>query len=152
MTWQAFARPLRATTVARVLPAAAPVTGDPLADDVRRFVLARVPSVPFLEALLLFRAAPGQALTAETLAARLYVAPAVAAGLLALLLDARLVAAADGGGWVYAPAPGSALAAVVDRLAAAYAADVVGVSRLIHARSGTGAHDFADAFKLRKDR
>ena len=51
-------------------------------EDLRRFVLTSIPSVPFLEALLLMRADPEQAWTRDTLARRLYVRDKVAEGLL----------------------------------------------------------------------
>ena len=40
-------------------------------EDVRRFVLTSIPSVPFLEALLLMRANPAQGWSRDTLARRL---------------------------------------------------------------------------------
>ena len=42
-------------------------------EDLRRFVLTSIPSVPFLEALLLMRADPDRAWRRDTLARRLYV-------------------------------------------------------------------------------
>jgi len=45
----------------------------PFPEELRRFVLTSIPSVPFLEALLLLRANPTQQWHADTLAQRLYV-------------------------------------------------------------------------------
>lgn len=44
------------------------------------------------------------------------------------------------------------LAAAIERLSAAYANDIISVTHLIHDSIQKSAHQFADAFKLRKDR
>ena len=120
-----------------------------LPDDLRRFLLFAVPSVPFLEALLLFRAEPATAFDGAAVARRLYLDPQAAEALVDALQRAGLVAPAAAG-LRYAPADATQ-AALIDRLAAAYAADGVGLSRLIHAGARQDARRFADAFKLRKD-
>jgi len=119
-----------------------------LAPDVRRFILTSVPSVPYLEAVLLLRAEPEQAWEAAHLARRLYVPERTAVELLAQLRDSG-VARPDGDAVQYAPEP--ALAAVLDRLAQAYATDLVAVTGLIHSRLDRRAQQFADAFRFRKD-
>ena len=50
-----------------------PMTASHIPDDVRRFLLGAIPSVPHLEALLLVRAEPDEPWTAARLARRLYV-------------------------------------------------------------------------------
>ena len=120
-----------------------------LPDDLRRFLLFAVPSVPFLEALLLFRGEPGTDLDGATVARRLYLDAQAAPALVDALQRAGLVVP-TGGGFRYAPSDATQ-AALIDRLAAAYAADVVGISQLIHAGARQDARRFADAFKLRKD-
>lgn len=127
------------------------MTTDPaLPEDLRRFLLFSVPSVPFLEALLLFHAEPDASFHADAVARRLYLGAAAAASLMQALADARLIAPLPTGqGWRYAPSDAER-AALIDRLARAYAADVVGISQLIHAGAPRSAHRFADAFKLRK--
>jgi hypothetical protein len=118
--------------------------------DLRRFLLTSVPSVPYLEALLLLRGEPQRAWDAGTLARRLYVSEREGADL-ARQLRENGVAAAEGDGTVlhYAPAP--ELTELLDRVAHAYAADLVGVSSLIHSRIDRRAQQFADAFRFRKD-
>jgi len=122
-------------------------------EDLRRFVLTSIPSVPFLEALLLMRAAPAATWRRDTLARRLYVREKTAEGLLADLCAAGIaVACAEGGqeGYRYAPRdPG--LRERLDRLADLYATHLVEVTHLIHASLDRKAHQFADAFKWRKD-
>lgn len=116
--------------------------------ELRRFILATLPSVPHLEALLLLRDRP-EGLSNDELAARLYVAPANAARLVADLAQAGLVTVDDGGAH-YAPSRPD-VRATVDALATTYARNVVAVSRLIHSTTDRKAFQFADAFRLRKE-
>jgi hypothetical protein len=118
--------------------------------DVRRFILTSVPSVPFLEAILLLRAEPEKAWDAAQLARRLYVPERAGVELLALLRDSGIAEAADGTQAVrYAPT--AELRELLDRVAAAYAADLVAITDLIHSRIDRRAQQFADAFRFRKE-
>jgi len=122
-------------------------------EDLRRFVLTSIPSVPFLEALLLMRAAPGQAWRRDTLARRLYVREKTAEGLLADLCTAGIAVHCDDAGadgYRYAPAD-AGLRERIDRLADVYASHLVEVTHLIHSSLDRKAQQFADAFKWRKD-
>jgi hypothetical protein len=116
--------------------------------DVRRFLLATIPTVPHLEALLLLRG-HRDGWTLAQLASRLYVDPSTANALVDDLVAADLAAAA---GEVYRYAPADAgVAATVDALAALYARHMVVVAELIHSSSDRKAQRFADAFRLRKE-
>jgi hypothetical protein len=54
-------------------------------------------------------------------------------------------------GDIYRYAPFDAnLARLVDRLASAYADDLIGITNLIHGTTRKAARSFADAFKIRK--
>jgi hypothetical protein len=126
------------------------MTTSELPADLRRFILTSIPSVPYLEAILLLRADPAQAWGAAQLARRLYVPEPTGAELLAQLRGNGIAAEAEPAGSVrYAPAPD--LAVLVDDLAAAYAQDLVAVTRLIHSRIDRRAQQFADAFRFRKE-
>jgi hypothetical protein len=121
-----------------------------LLPEVRRFVLTSIPSVPFLEAMLLLRADPAQAWNAAQLARRLYVPERTGEELVAQLSESGIAAQASEGGLVrYAPDP--ELARMLDALAEAYVADLVTVTELIHSRIDRRAQRFADAFRFRKD-
>ena len=130
-------------------------------EDIRRFVLTSIPSVPFLEALLLMRAAPEQPWSRDSLARRLYVRDKIADGLLAELCRAGMAAPWSGprsgpdngaGADAYSYRPREdALRERIDRLADLYAAHLVEVTHLIHSSMDRKAHQFADAFKWRKD-
>jgi Mn-dependent DtxR family transcriptional regulator len=115
-------------------------------DDLRRFIVQCIPSVPFLEAILLLRE-NRHGWDAPALAARLYLRDDAAAALLAELERAGL-AARDDGGYAYAPR-GEHLAAAVDALADVYRRHLVEVATLIHSKSHRKAQAFADAFVWR---
>lgn len=119
-------------------------------EDLRRFVLTSVPSVPFLEALLLLRADPRQAWQPDTLARRLYIPERTAEALLDDLCTAGMAVRADGDGYAYHP-DSKELRTLIDRLAELYAARLVDVTNLIHSSLDRKAQQFADAFKWRKD-
>ena len=122
---------------------------DPIPEELRRFILTSVPSVPFVEALLIFRDAP-EALSIDTVARRLYMSEKAAAAVVAQLRDARMIEPDPaGGGSRFAPA--QELAALVELLAMHYRTQLVDVTDLIHSKTGRMAQQFADAFKLRKD-
>ena len=116
--------------------------------DVRRFLLATIPTVPHLEALLLLRGRQ-EPWPLALLASRLYVDAPNAKALLDDLVDAVLISA-DEAGYRYAPADID-VAATVDTLAALYARQTVAVAELIHSSSDRKAQRFADAFRLRKE-
>jgi len=118
-------------------------------DGVRRFLLAAIPSVPHLEALLLLHAAPDERWDTAALARRLYVDPTTAARLVEDLA-ARDLVVSDAEGCRFSPAS-PLLTEVVDQLASVYARHVVEVAELIHSSSDRKARQFADAFRLRKE-
>jgi hypothetical protein len=122
---------------------------NPIPDDVRRFILTSIPSVPFVEAALLLRRQPDAALDTREVAAALYIQEAAAAELLRQLCEAGALHVEDGR-YRYAPRD-ERLAAAWDRLAEAYSANLIGVTNLIHDTTRKSAQRFADAFKLRKD-
>lgn len=120
-------------------------------DDIRRFIVQRIPSVPFLEALLLLREYPDRTWDAAAVAARLYLDPGAADALLDELVRARLVGRTEAYAHDCRYAPESAeLAALVAELAAVYRQHLIEVSTLIHSKGGRKAALFADALVWRK--
>jgi hypothetical protein len=117
-------------------------------DDVRRFLLTSVPSVPYLEAMLLLREGGSERWSAAKVARRLYIRESDAAQLLEALHGAGVAAALDTGEVGYAPSP--ELQRMIDALARCYAANLMEITGLIHSRSDRRALQFADAFRLRK--
>lgn len=114
-------------------------------DDVRRYIVAAIPSVPYLEALLLLRADPGRPWQPAGVASRLYVTEPDAAALLRSP-PTRAARPRPLRGWSYAPSDAE-LRDLIDRVAAAYAAHLVPVTDMIHARPGRRDRQFADAFR-----
>lgn len=122
----------------------------PIPDDVRRFVLTRIPSVPFLEAMLLLRAQRGAAWDTHAVAQRLYVSPQDAGALLSQLAEAGF-ATSDAASQTWRWDPPGEIAPVIESLAAHYAENLIGITELIHSRADRRAQQFADAFRWRKD-
>lgn len=121
----------------------------PIPEDIRRFVLTSIPTVPHLEALLLLRAAAPLCCSVGDVARRLYVSDKLAHSLLTDLCGSQMVVAT---GDNYSYQPGSpALGQTIDDLAGLYARRLVDVTHLIHSRLDRKAQQFADAFKWRKD-
>jgi hypothetical protein len=120
--------------------------------DVRRFVLTSVPSVPYLEAILLLRTDRQAAWDGQHVARRLYVPGVQADAILQALVDAGIAKPVRQHlpSVRYGPAT-IELAAMLDQLADVYAANLVGVTDLIHSRVDKRAQQFADAFRWRKD-
>jgi hypothetical protein len=119
-------------------------------DEVRRFILTSIPSVPYLEALLLLRAEPGRPWDSYRLAGRLYIGEGQALELLQAMQQAGVVTRGDAGSFTYAPAH-EELRTLIDTLAETYAHDLVGVTDLIHSRLDKRAQQFADAFRWKKE-
>ena len=129
------------------------MTHPPIPEDLRRFILTSVPSVPYLEALLLLRADPSQQWESAMLAGRLYTRERVAAELLAALCAAGIAQRCGPPAehcCFYAPAT-AALRERIDLLAELYSRHLVEVTHLIHSSLDRKAQQFADAFRLRKD-
>ena len=120
-----------------------------LPQDLRRFILTSIPSVPYLEALLLLRAEPQRSWSAAEAARRLYLPEQRGIELLTELVSAGVVRQ-ESMGYRYSPAT-EELTAILDQLATHYSADLVGVTDLIHSRVDKKAQQFADAFRIRKD-
>lgn len=120
-------------------------------DDIRRFIVQCIPSVPFLEALLLLRDGGPREWDSAQLAQRLYLNTAKADELLAQLLRAGLLSLHEGQPARYTYAPRTPqLAVLVDQLAVIYGQNLIEVSTLIHLKTNRKAHLFADAFVWRK--
>ena len=118
--------------------------------DVRRFILTSIPSVPYLEAVLLLRGEPEKSWDAAQLARRLYVPERNGVELIGLLKSSGIAqAVGDTSSVRYAPT--AELAELLERVAQAYASDLVAVTDLIHSRIDRRAQQFADAFRFRKE-
>ncbi|MGE5453408.1 MAG: hypothetical protein ACM3VZ_16385 [Acidobacteriota bacterium] len=132
-----------------------PIFGDSrltasIPDDVRRFVLTGISSIPMMEAALLFHETPATRRTAVDVASALYLPEKVAAQLLQDLQDLGVVQE-NQGQFIYAPKDPT-LASILDRTARAYRENLILMTQLVHDQTQRNATRFADAFKIRKDR
>lgn len=119
-------------------------------DDLRRFIWHSIPSVPYLEAMLLLRERSAHAWTGAELAQRLYLDERSAGRLLDKLQAAGVAREEEAARYRYAPKTAQ-LAEMLDRLASVYARHLVDVSTLIHLKTNKKAQLFADAFVWRKE-
>lgn len=126
---------------------------EPIPAEIRRFILTSIPSVPYLEALLLMRTDAQARWDSKRLAQRLYIGEKQAAALLATLCSAGIAVCDDSADpHLYSYRPGSEeLRVRLDQLADIYARNLVEVTRFIHSKMDRKAQQFADAFTWRKD-
>jgi len=124
--------------------------GSGIPDAVRRLIAESIDSVPELEAILLLREGRGVSWTPEQAGRRLYVSTTAATHILSVLTERGLFVG-DGESYRYAPARPE-LEDAVDQLAVAYAGQLVAVTQLIHAKPSASVREFADAFRIRRDR
>lgn len=143
-----FSYPPQFTIPERSTSPGHPVANRQIPEDLRRFILTTIPSVPHLEALLLLRRDQHTRWSASLVARRLYIDETNAGAVLRHLADAGFVHFDTAAGeYRYAPASPTS-AEMIDRLADLYAQALVAVTNIIHGRP---AQLFADAFKFRKD-
>ncbi|MEP7069107.1 MAG: hypothetical protein ABI789_07705 [Usitatibacter sp.] len=128
------------------------MTAKPIPESVRRFVATSIPSVPFLEALLVIRAAAGEPVPVLAVAERLYISERSAGDLVRALHEAHFVRPVDAGGMGYRFDPADeGLSRLVEDIAHHYQDNLIGMTELIHSKTARSAVQFADAFKFRKE-
>jgi hypothetical protein len=122
-------------------------------EDIARFILAKIDSVAQVEALLLLRSKPEEPWSVQSLARGLYISEEQTGELLAKFCTDGFLAlqASDPALYEYRPATPE-LRQILDRLAETYSKHLLPVTNLIHSKPKTRVQEFADAFKLRKDK
>jgi hypothetical protein len=121
-------------------------------DEVKRFVLTSIPSIPYLETLLLLRSNENRLWSSADVARRIYISEKAALSLLQELLSSGFASTADTDGTQYRYAPANEdMRAMIDRLAQSYSKNLVDVTELVHSKINKRAKQFADAFIWRKD-
>jgi hypothetical protein len=123
-----------------------------LPPDVRRFIANEIDTVPHLEALLLLWESTPRRWSAEEIAARIYVTPDAARGIVADLARRGLVqpSGEDAQSYVYDGAWDTG--DLMTRVAAAYRKDLIHVASFIHTKASAAVREFARAFEIKKDR
>lgn len=125
----------------------------PLPDKVKRFIGLYIPSVPYIEALLIMRSEATKSWDNKELSQRLYLDDAATQTLLDNLL-ARGALAPDeplASRYRYQPKTPE-LRQMIDWLCTCYAQDLIGVTNFIHSSMNKKAVSFANAFKWKKDK
>ena len=121
---------------------------DGIPAELRDFITESIDSVGQLEALLLLRENADAAWDVPQLAKRLYVTETEAAATLAHLIEQGFVTEQSGS---YRYDRASRQAVLIDRLAEAYARQLIPITHLIHSKPRR-IRAFADAFKLKRDK
>lgn len=128
------------------------MTREPVPENVKRFILTSITSVPHLEAMLLLRNESGRAWDSGQVAKRLYTNDKTVEQLLTDLCAAGVLVVSENAPLSYRYQPRSAeLRDMIDQLAEVYSKNLVQVTDLIHSNTNRMAQRFADAFKWRKD-
>lgn len=121
-------------------------------DDVKRFILTSIPSIPYLETLLLLRNNENRLWTSADVARRIYISEKAAHGLLHEMLAAGVAGTNEANPEQFRYAPLSQdLRTMIDQLAQIYSKNLVDVTELVHSKINKRAKQFADAFIWRKD-
>lgn len=122
-------------------------------DDLYRFILLQIDTVPHLEGLLLIWRSRPRPFTETEIATQLFVDTAKARSVAGDLVRAGLIVTDDSSPSQYLYASREPhLDALMEALAQLYRRDLVNISKLIHSKAPSAARDFARAFKFTKDR
>ena len=126
--------------------------GVPDRQQVDRFIVDEIDSVPQLEALLLFWKNRPQVWSCESMAKSLYVSPDVSREILAGLAQRHLITPVEGSRGEFAlNADSEEKERLLASLDAIYRRELVRISNMIHTKASRGVRDFADAFRLKKE-
>jgi hypothetical protein len=126
--------------------------GDIDREQVDRFIVDEIDSVPQLEALLLFWNNRPRVWTCESMARALYVSPEVTHDILKHLAQRRLIAEVEGARDEFAlNADSDETRHMLASLDAIYRRELVRISNMIHSKASRGVRDFANAFRLKKE-
>jgi predicted ArsR family transcriptional regulator len=121
-----------------------------LGEEVLRFIDQYIDTVPHLEALLLLWQSAGSDWNLEQLAARIYVAPPTAKGIVDDLMRHGMVVARGSSPVSYGLDPEwDAGRQILGRVAHTYSRQLTRVATLIHSKGSRSVRDFARAFKLK---
>jgi hypothetical protein len=123
-----------------------------ISQHVLQFIADQIDTVPQLECLLLLYQHDADNWIAERVAARIYIAPQVAGGILETL-QRRGLLTADGDPPRYRFHPeGTANRELMEHVASEYQRHLVPIATFIHSKASASVREFARAFDLKKDR
>jgi hypothetical protein len=120
-------------------------------EEIYRFIVEEIDSVPQLEALLLFWKKRPQSWSSAALAKALYVSPDVAHEILKYLAEHHLIAeVAERTDCYVLQIQSGETEKRLELLDTVYRQELVRVSNMIHSKAPRSMRDFADAFRFRK--
>lgn len=123
-----------------------------ISNDMRRFILINIPSIPYLEAMLLLRGEKESLWGVEQVAKRLFINEKAAAAILKQLNNMGVIQIVNHETLLYQYSPQSDdFKKMIDELAQIYVTDLIEVTNLIHSNVNKKARKFANAFIWRKD-
>ncbi|MBL8022065.1 MAG: hypothetical protein JNM27_20485 [Leptospirales bacterium] len=123
---------------------------DAIPDNVRRFIMTGIDSVPFLEALLQCYKSPEQIWDASQMASRLFISPKIALQLLKQLALGGFLTH-DGGADRFQYQPSSdEQRRLVEQLNNWYGSNLIEITNLIHRKTGN-IRKFSEAFRFKGD-
>ncbi len=123
-------------------------------EEIYRFILNQIDSVPQMEALLLVWESRPKKWAENEIAERLYIGIDAVRNIMQELVRRRLLAAdtqQSAKQYFYESKPED-LDGLIEAVAATYRRDLVRVSTFIHTKASSAVRDFARAFKFTKER
>lgn len=122
-------------------------------DEIYRFILNQIDSVPHMEALLLIWESRPRRWSDSEVAKRLYIGPEGARNIIQDLVRRRVLTGGTQSPKQYwYESKSEELDRLVEAVAATYRRDLVRVSTFIHSKASSAVRDFAQAFKFKKER
>ena len=126
--------------------------GNPTPEQVDRFILDNIDSVPHLESLLLLWTGRSTRWTAAGLASRLYVPAEAAQKILQELAQRELIAAIPEIPAQYCyQSKSEQLDRMMEAVDSTYRRELVRISNLIHSKASRAVREFAKAFRFTKE-
>ena len=121
-------------------------------EDVNRFIINEIETVPHLEALLLLWNTRPQRWSTEKLSERLFVSPDAARGIMDDLSRRRLVNSSEEAEEYYYESGSEDRDDLIEAVDRTYRRELVRISNLIHAKAPSAVREFARAFKFTKEK
>jgi predicted ArsR family transcriptional regulator len=123
-------------------------------EEVYRFILNQIDSVPQMEALLLVWESRPKRWAESEIAERLYVSTDAVRNIMQELVRRRLVAVdtQQSARQYFYESKSEDLDGLIEAVAATYRHELVRVSTFIHTKASSAVRDFAKAFKFTKER
>jgi transcription initiation factor IIE alpha subunit len=122
-------------------------------EEVYRFILNQIDSVPQMEALLLIWETRPRQWSENEIAKRLYISVDSVRNVMQDLVRRRLLAAsADAARQYWYESKSEDVDRLVEAAATTYRRDLVRVSTFIHTKASSAVRDFAQAFKFKRER